>query len=134
MMGGGAVTNARFASFRGLPVGPFSLSTTPVPLRKPRARHEWHLPIRRKGGFRLRLGGGVTLRLRFARRSSPFCAPLSPLADRRPKPRFITILMLEPMRLTSATMLNSHQIVLDREDQLLSPAEGDKVSLRLNSQ
>ena len=35
-----AVTNARFASLHGLPVGPFSLSTPPVPLRKSRARHE----------------------------------------------------------------------------------------------
>lgn len=30
-----AVTNARFASFHGLPVAPFPLSTTPAPLRKP---------------------------------------------------------------------------------------------------
>jgi hypothetical protein len=37
-------------------------------------------------GFRLRLGGGVALRLRFAKRFSPPSAPLSPLADRRPKP------------------------------------------------
>ncbi len=28
-----------FCSLHGLPVGPFSLTTTPVPLRKPRARH-----------------------------------------------------------------------------------------------
>jgi len=53
------VTNARFASLHGLTVGPFSLSTTPVSLRKPRARHElaW---CRAAGaaGFRLRLGGG----------------------------------------------------------------------------
>jgi hypothetical protein len=27
-------------SFHGLPVGPFPLTTTPVPLRKPRARHD----------------------------------------------------------------------------------------------
>ena len=32
-----AVTSARFASLHGLPV---PLSTTPAPLRKPRARHE----------------------------------------------------------------------------------------------
>ncbi len=36
-----AVTNARFTPLHGLPVGPVPLSTTPVPLRKPRARHEW---------------------------------------------------------------------------------------------
>jgi hypothetical protein len=54
-----AVTNARFASLRGLPVVPAPLSTTPAPLLKPRARHElaW---CRAAGavGFRLRLGGG----------------------------------------------------------------------------
>jgi hypothetical protein len=38
-------------------------------------------------GFRLRLGDGVALRLRSSRLSA--CASLSPLADRRPKPRFI---------------------------------------------
>jgi len=39
-----------FAS--GLPVGPVSLSTTPVPLRKPRARHERHLQwAARRGGL-----------------------------------------------------------------------------------
>jgi hypothetical protein len=40
--------------------------------------------IRISGGFRLRLGGGVALRLRSRRLS--VCAPLFPLADRRPKP------------------------------------------------
>ncbi len=34
------VTNAHCASLHGLPVGPVPLSTTPVPLRKPRARRE----------------------------------------------------------------------------------------------
>jgi len=54
-----AVTNARFASLHGLPVVPVPLSTTPVPLLKPRVRHElaW---CRAAGaaGFRLRFGGG----------------------------------------------------------------------------
>jgi hypothetical protein len=36
-----AVTNARFASLHRLPVASSPLSTAPVPLRKPRARHEW---------------------------------------------------------------------------------------------
>jgi len=54
-----AVTNARFASLHGLTVGPFSLSTTPVSLRKPRARHERKCYNAAKAaGFRLRLGGG----------------------------------------------------------------------------
>jgi len=54
-----AVTNARSASLHGLSVVPVPLSTTPVTLLKPRARHElaW---CRTAGaaGFRLRPGGG----------------------------------------------------------------------------
>ena len=46
-----AVTNARFASLHGLPVGPFPLSTTPVPLRKPRARHELKPFVNRSGAL-----------------------------------------------------------------------------------
>src|SRR5207253_5288989 len=39
---------------------PFSLSTTPVPLRKPRARHELQSRVSRKsGGFRLRLAAAL---------------------------------------------------------------------------
>jgi hypothetical protein len=46
------VTNARFASLHELPVVPVPLSTTPVPLLKPRARHElaW-CKGRRSGGL-----------------------------------------------------------------------------------
>ena len=66
---------------------PLCPATTPVPLRKNRARHERHLRIAATAaGFRLRLGGGVALRLRCAKRFSPPSAPHSPLADRRPKP------------------------------------------------
>jgi hypothetical protein len=36
------VTNAPFASLHRLIVGPVSLTTTPVPFRKKRARHERH--------------------------------------------------------------------------------------------
>jgi hypothetical protein len=35
-----AVTNARFARLHGLPVGPVTLSTSPAPPHKSRARHE----------------------------------------------------------------------------------------------
>jgi hypothetical protein len=53
-----AVTNARFVSLHGLSVAPFPLSTTPVPLLKPRARHERNLhSAAGAAGFRLWLGG-----------------------------------------------------------------------------
>jgi len=61
------VTNARFATLHVLLVVPVPLSTTPVPLRNPRARHE------RKS----RVG-------RYALPSA--LRTTSPLADRRPKP------------------------------------------------
>ena len=80
-----AVTNARFAPFHGLWVGPVSLSTTSVPLPKPRARHECHWQsCRKSGGFRLRFVSGVALRLRSFRLFSP--PRLHAPADRRPKP------------------------------------------------
>jgi hypothetical protein len=64
---------------------PVSLSTTPVPLRKTaRSSRAAIVLAATAAGFRLRLGGGVALRLRSSRLSA--CAPLFPLADRRPKP------------------------------------------------
>jgi hypothetical protein len=81
-----AVTNARFSSLHGLPVGPVSPSTTPVPLRKPRARHERASAMcRRSGG----LPSAARRRaLRFgcvpldASLRSPLHFPRSPTADR----------------------------------------------------
>ena len=65
-----AVTNARFATLHRLPAGPVPLSIPPVALLKPCASHERHFATCRDSVcFRLRLGGGVSLRLRFARRS-----------------------------------------------------------------
>jgi hypothetical protein len=89
-----AVTNARFAPLHGLLVGPVSHSTTPVPLHKPRARHERAIAKCRSRGLlpsaaRRRV---VALRLRFARRSSPASAPLCPLANHRPKQSSLTCL------------------------------------------
>jgi len=69
------VTNAFFASLHGLSVGPFppldhtrSASQSP---RSSRAAMDWCI-----SGFRQRLGGGVALRLRSAKRFSPFSTPL----------------------------------------------------------
>ena len=78
-----AVTSARCAPLYKLPVGPVPLSTTPVPLRKPRSRHEGHLQTAaRAAGFHLRLGSGVALRLCSARRFSP---PALHFPARRPQ-------------------------------------------------
>jgi len=80
-----AVTNARFAALHGLAVAPYASRRRPFHSAKPRARHErqWCLAAT-SAGFRLRLGGGVALRLRSSRLYA--CASLFPLADRRPKP------------------------------------------------
>jgi hypothetical protein len=75
-----AVTNARFTTLYGLPVGPFSLSTTPVVLRKPRARHERQSRLSRKSGGLP--SAAVVLRPRCAMRFSR--SPLHFLA-RRPQ-------------------------------------------------
>jgi hypothetical protein len=82
-----AVTNARFAALHGLPVGPFSLSTTPLSLRKIARSSRAEIQVRRNSvGFRLRLGGGGGLQLHSARRSITALRSTFPLAARRPKP------------------------------------------------
>jgi len=79
------VTNARFAVLHELSVAPYPSRRRPFHSAKPRARHEqqWVLAAT-AAAFRLRLGGGVALRLRSRRLSAS--APLFPLTDRRPKP------------------------------------------------
>lgn len=87
--GGFAVTNARFAALHGLPVAlwPFDDARSTTQIRA--LVTSGHLPeCRNCGGLpsaaRWR---DVSLRLRFARRFSPSFAPLSPLTNRRPKPK-----------------------------------------------
>jgi hypothetical protein len=63
---------------------PLSPATTPAPFRKTHVRHGGNELTATAAGFRLRLGGGVALRLRSSRLSA--CTSLPPLADRRPKP------------------------------------------------
>jgi hypothetical protein len=64
---------------------PVTPSTTPVPLRKTaRSSRAAIVLAATAAAFRLRLGSGVSLRLHSSRLS--VSAPLSPLADRRPKP------------------------------------------------
>ena len=81
-----AVTNARFAPFHGLSVVPSPSDharSTPQTARSSRAASAMCRMQRRASVCGS--AAGVALRLRSARRSSPLSAPLSPLADRRPK-------------------------------------------------
>ena len=76
------MTGARFAALHGLLFGPPPLDHARS-LLKLRARHERHRHSAAfAAGFRLRLGGGVPLRLRFARRFSP---PALHFSARRPQ-------------------------------------------------
>lgn len=81
-----AVTNARFASFHGLPVGPFPLSTTLVPLSKSRARHKRHplRPPHERPASVCGSNAGAVLQPHSAIRSIPSSASHSrlPTADR----------------------------------------------------
>ena len=78
-----AVTSARFAPLHGLPVGPHP--SRPRPFHSSNralvtSEHRHSAAI--AAGFRLRLGGGVPLRLRFARRFTP---PALHFSARRPQ-------------------------------------------------
>jgi hypothetical protein len=88
-----AVTSARIASFHGLPVVrmPPDHARSTAQNRPLVTSGQPHCAAR-AAGFRLRLGGGVALRLRSSRLS--VCAPLFPLADRRPKPNKKDLTML----------------------------------------
>ncbi len=78
----------RIASFLGLPVGPIALSTAPVPLRKPHARHRaTSVGLTANGGsFRLKLASSLRLHsLRYARSASA-CAPPTPDRSHKSQP------------------------------------------------
>src|SRR5947207_30142 len=79
-----AVTNARFAPVHGSPVGPVSLTTTPVPpAQTPRSSRAGFLKCAAEASsFHLRPGGGVSLRLR----TDELCSPPPPhFLARRPQ-------------------------------------------------
>jgi len=71
-------------SATGLAVAPFSLRRRLFRFAKIALVTSGNRLAATTAGFRLRLGGGVALRLRSRRLST--CAALSPLAARRPKP------------------------------------------------
>ena len=83
-----AVTNARFASLHGLAAAPYPSRRRPFPFSNRALVTSLHGagPQERRASV-CGSAAGVTLRLRFARRSPSPSAPLSPLADRRPKPQ-----------------------------------------------
>ncbi len=82
-----AVTNAGFAALQGLPVALFPLDDARSASQTARSSRVAFATCRSSGGLpsaaRRR---DVPLRLRFVMRFSPPSAPLSPLADHRPKP------------------------------------------------
>lgn len=84
-----AVTNARFASLHGLPVAPSPSRRRPFHSANRAIVTSLHGagPQTRRASV-CGSAAGVALRLRSARRSSSPRAPLSPLADHRPKPVF----------------------------------------------
>src|SRR5580658_3168464 len=65
-------------------VGPVPLTTTPVPFRKKRARHERHTMPNDRRAFRLRFGDGRFSLAPFLRLCA--CAPLSRSPNSRPEP------------------------------------------------
>jgi len=84
-----AVTNARFVSLHGLPVAPASPAPTPVPLHKPRARHElaFSSPNRRRASVcGSAAGRSAPAAFRYSLHSVLRSTP--PLAGHRPKPDY----------------------------------------------
>ena len=86
-----ALTNARFAPLHRLEVGPLALPTPRIPLRKSVRSSRAALPSAAgAAGFRLRLGGGRCASAAIRQALLSASAPLSPLADHRPKPGAIS--------------------------------------------
>jgi hypothetical protein len=103
---GFAVTSAIFASLHRLGGRPISPATTPVPLRKNRARHErqWDWPQQRRASV---CGSAAALRYGSVPAVSPLSAPLFPLADRRPKPEFAQLRIEVQILLSMSQKLGS---------------------------
>jgi len=91
--GGLAVTNARFAALHRLPVARLPLDDARSTPQNRALVTSGNGLAASAAGFRLRLGGGVALRLRSSRLSA--CASLLPLADRRPKPRLTELRIVQ---------------------------------------
>ena len=79
-----AATSVPFAPLHGLTVALFPSSLARSAAQRARSSRAAIQVATSAAGFRPRLGGGVALRLRSRRLSA--CAPLFPLANRRPKP------------------------------------------------
>ena len=95
-------------SFHGLPVGPFPLTTTPVPLRKPRARHDLNL-----AGPQKRRASVCGRRAAFRSGSDPLDATLrSPLHFPASPPQTEAVLNVDrDLRRAKTTAKSLHQIL-----------------------
>jgi hypothetical protein len=118
-----AVTNARFATLHGLPVGPFPLSTTPVPLRKNRAlvTSDIRSANRTSGGFRLRLGARRCASASLLYTLLSACAPLP--ASRPPT---------EAQQFSTHLSFNSHFAEPMSHSLILSPFPSSSRSIFLS--
>ena len=112
------VTNTQFARVHGLPVGPFPLTTTPVPLHKPRARHD----LKNTGPHQRRasVSGGQAA---FRSGSDPLDATLrSPLHFPARPPQTEALLNIDrDLRRAKTTAKSLRQILLTRLLMLHNP-------------